>query len=245
MLRVWLVAVFLFLAFGCASAKKDTRNIDDVLGANSWKANEAVMKAAERTGNYEVGLLSGQKELDARPDNKQARIFMARLQTMAGTPDRALYTLEPLKDDANPEARLEWGRALLRDNQIVEAKEILEKLINLDGDLPVKRSARKLYAISQDLQGKRDDAQKLFRELLVERDEPTVRFNLGGSLVASNKFDEAIAILQPLLDTPRFMEARFLTAAALSRKNDKKAARNLLEGYLPEPEIRRLLGEKL
>jgi Flp pilus assembly protein TadD len=214
------------------------------LSSDSWAANQAIMRAAENAGNYEVGLNAGQKELDSRPGNKEARLYLARLQTMAGFSEQALFTLEPLKEDLSSEARIEFARAYLREGRPKEARPILEKLGQEKLEPQEQRTATKLVGICEDMEGRHQKAQALFRQLLVERDEPTVRYNLGSSLIASNNYDEAISILKPLIDSPRYLEARIMTAAALSRKNDKKSARGLLEGYMAETEIKRLLGEK-
>jgi hypothetical protein len=63
-------------------------------------------------------------------------------------------------------------------------------------------------------------------------------------LISSENYDEALAVLRPLIDSPQFIEARIMAAAALNRKRDNKGARDLLEGYLPEQEIDRVLGVK-
>jgi Flp pilus assembly protein TadD len=237
--------LLLALTFGCqAGANKPKKALAELIGADTWAANQAVMRAAERAGNVEVGLNAGQKELDARPDNKEARVFMARLQTMAGLSEQALFTLGPLKEDQSVAARLEFARAYLRDGRPKEARPILEKLAEELQDLSEKRAARKLLGICEDMEGQHKKAQALFRQLLVERDEPAVRYNMGSSLIASGNFDEAISVLKPLVDSPRYLDARLMTAAALSRKQDKKSARGLLEGYVSESEIKRLLGEK-
>jgi Flp pilus assembly protein TadD len=245
-MRAFLVGLLLLaLTVGCQSgANKSKKTLNELIGGDGWAANQAVMRAAENTGNFEVGLNAGQRELDVRPDNKDARLFMARLQTMAGLSEQALFTLEPLKEDQSIAARIEFARAILRDGRPKEARPILEKLTQEIKEPQDQRTARKLLGICEDMEGQRQKAQSLFRQLLVERDEPTVRYNLGSSLIASGNFDEAISILKPLVDSPRYLEARLMTAAALSRKKDKKSARGLLEGYMSESEIKRLLGEK-
>ena len=58
----------------------------------------------------------------------------------------------------------------------------------------------------------------------------------------SNRNREAAAILLPMADSPEFPQARLAAAAALARSNDRQGARNLLEGYLPQDEIERILG---
>jgi Flp pilus assembly protein TadD len=237
--------ILLTLTLGCQSWSKPKTSLSELMSTDSWAANQAIMRAAENAGNYEVGLNAGQKELDARPDNKEARIAMARMQTMAGLSEQALFTLETLKEEHSNAAKIEFARAYLRDGQTKEARPILEKLTKEAQDPQEQRTSRKLLGICEDLEGQHQKAQAIFRQLLVERDEPTVRYNLGSSLLASANFDEAISILKPLVDSPKFLEARVMTAAALSRKNDKKSARGLLEGYMSDREIKRLLGEKL
>ena len=239
------LALTLIAMSGCVFEKPVSgMTADKLLGTGEWPANQAIMRAAERTGNLELGLEAGRRELDARPGNKEARIFLARLQTMAGRPDQALFTLETLADDGSAAARLETARALLSQGEAAQARPALEALVS-DGSLgqSEERSARKLMGICEDQLGNRAESQALFRQLLLERDEPSVRFNLGSSLISDGSYDEAIIVLTPLVDSPKFLEARIMAAAAFTRKNDKKSARGLLEGYVSDGEINRLLGE--
>jgi FimV-like protein len=245
LLAILAAFILLPLTLGCQNSLKSKTTLAELISSDSWAANQAIMRAAENAGNLDVGLNAGQKELDARPDNKEARIYMARLQILAGLSEQALFTLEPLKEDQSGPVRIELARAYLRGGQTKEARPILEKLTKEGQNPQEQRTAKKLLGICDDQEGQHQKAQALFRHLLVERDEPSVRYNLGCSLIASNNFDEAISILQPLVDSPRYLEARVMTAAAFSRKNDKKSARGLLEGYMSEREIKRLLGEKL
>ena len=240
-----ILALAMLAMPGCVFEKPVSGlNADKLLGRGEWPANQAIMRAAESTGNLELGLQAGRRELDARPENKEARIFLARLQTMAGRPEQALYTLEALADEGSAAARLETARALLSQGEAARARPTLESLVS-DGSLSQNeaRSARKLMGICEDQLGNRAESQALFRQLLLERDEPSVRFNLGSSLISGGSYDEAIIVLTPLVDSPRFLEARIMAAAAFTRKNDKTSARGLLEGYVSDGEINRLLGE--
>jgi Tfp pilus assembly protein PilF len=108
----------------------------------------------------------------------------------------------------------------------------------------LERAARKLKAIGEDLEGRHGEAQKIYAQLLIEKDEPSVRFNYGRSLLASRRYSEAVAALRPILDEPRLAQARVVAAAALASQNDKRAAKSLLESYLPAEDIDRLLGAK-
>ncbi|MDR2444267.1 MAG: hypothetical protein LBE31_12215 [Deltaproteobacteria bacterium] len=233
------------LALGCQLQRKtDKLTIESVLKQDSWEANRAIMKAAENSGNLEIGLQTGQKELDSRPDNAEARIMMARLQTISGLPEQALFTLEPLEAKPTPAYELEKARALLRRGLTAESRPLLEGLLAVNLDPMTQRAVRKLMAICEAQDGQHQKAQEIFRQLLVEREEASVRFNLGYSLMASNKYQDVVIVLKPLLDTPQFVEARYLAAAALGRLHNTKEARGLLEGYLSDAEINRLLGGK-
>jgi Flp pilus assembly protein TadD len=249
MKRVFLAMILwtLLLALavpGCRSIRHSGQT-GTLPEAGSWASSEAVMRAAETTGNIEMGIAAGEMELEARPDNREARIFLARLQTRAGLVEQALYTLEPLSGDTSAAARLELARALMASGKAQEAQESLAVAREASHSDFEDRMIRKLQAIGEDLGGRHDEAQKMYAQLLVEKDEPSVRFNYGNSLFATRQYKEAVAVLTPLLDMPKFVKARYMAAAALSRQNDKAGARNLLESYLPESEIQRILGSKI
>ncbi|MDR2366727.1 MAG: tetratricopeptide repeat protein [Deltaproteobacteria bacterium] len=242
---VTILALTLAALTGCRGLSGSKLTTNQLLGLGDWPGNQAIMRAAENTGNYDLGLDAGQRELETRPDNKEARVYMAKLQTMAGRPEQALYTIEPITSgaDALPAALIEKARALLRQGFPLEARPILQSLAGTGGlSREEERSVQKLLGICEDQEGRRSEAQAIFRQLLLEKDEPSVRYNLGGSLISSENYDEALSVLRPLIDSPRYLEARIMAAAALNRKRDNKGARELLEGYVPEREINRILG---
>jgi Flp pilus assembly protein TadD len=213
-------------------------------GADDWSSNQSIMKAAEKSGNLEVALSAGARELEARPDNKEARLLLAKIQTRAGLLDQALLTLEPLAEDTSPEVGIEVSRVKLAQGEVDEAAELLSGILNQGITPEEKRTARKLMAISEDQTGKHAAAQAIYKELLVELDEPSVRHNYGQSLLASKNYDQAAAVLKPLVDLPQFSKSRVVAAAAMARSNKKQQARDLMEGYMPEAEINRLLQVK-
>jgi Flp pilus assembly protein TadD len=167
--------------------------------------------------------------------------MMARLQTISGLPEQALFTLEPLGQTPSPAYELEKARALLRSGGTAESRPILESLAAPDQEAGIRRSARKLLGICEDQDGNHKKAQEIFRQLLVEGEEPSIRYNLGYSLMTSNSYNDVLVVLKPLLDSPKYLEARYLAAAALGRLRKNTEARGLLEGYLSEGEINRLL----
>jgi tetratricopeptide (TPR) repeat protein len=237
-----LVAFFSILAVGCQAGRSFSSSAAELLGQDGWEANEAVMKAAETAGNVEIGLQAGERELAARPENVEARLFLARLQTRAGLVDQAMFTLEPLADDRSVAARLELGRANLAGGRLEEAEAFLQEAMDASPTTDQSRSLRKLSAIAEDLRGRHAEAQKLYAQLLIEHDEPSVRINYGQSLLLSREYSQVVTILTPLLDSPQYVKARFVAAAALAGRKDRAGARDLLESYLPESEIKRILG---
>jgi tetratricopeptide (TPR) repeat protein len=220
--------------------KKDAASLGSV---DSWDANRAIIKAAEASGNLGVALATTKSELKARPDNKEARLLLARLQTRANDPEQALLTLKPLLHNPEPAALVEQGRAQLALNHVPEAQKLLEKALKAAHDKAMKREARKLLAVVLDLSNEHAKAQGIYQDLLVEEDEPAVRFNYGRSCLASGHYDQAVSALLPLVDMRDMPQARVLAAAAMVNKHDLRGARNLLEGYMRSEDIDRVLEE--
>jgi thioredoxin-like negative regulator of GroEL len=227
---------------GCLAGKAEPASVAALMGRDSWAANEAIMSAAERTGNLEVGLAAGERELAARPDNDDARIMVARLQTRAGRPEMALRSLEGMSGEATPASLLELARAVLASGSLDEAEAAIAGAEGAAATAEGQRSVKKLRAILEDLRGRHAEAQEIYESLLAERDEPQVRLNLGRSLLASKDYARSVSVLAPIIDSPRFVQARFVAAAALAGGGDKARARGLLETHIPDSEIRRILG---
>jgi Flp pilus assembly protein TadD len=199
------------------------------------------MKAAEKSGNLEVALTTGSRELEIRPDNREARLLLSRLQTRAGLLDQANYTLEPLAGDQTAAYKLELARIFLAKGETQPANSLLNEVAQIKLSAEENRTTRKLQAISQDQSGNHSQAQELYNQLLIEQEESSVRHNYGQSLLASKNYTQAAAVLKPLLDLPQFTKSRVVAAAAMAKSNNSRGARDLLEGFLPESEINRLL----
>jgi Flp pilus assembly protein TadD len=228
---------------GCQTGRKNLSG-KNILAADDWASNQAMMKAAEKSGNLEVALAAGARELLVRPNNREARIFLAKIQTRAGLLEQALFTLEPLQQDNTTEVKLEQARVLLAQGQTESALSIIDEALTRKLELDSSRTARKLKAIGEDQSGRHPAAQAIYSQLLIELDEPTVRHNYAQSLLATKNYQQAVTVLKPLLDLPQFSRSRLVAAAALVKANDRQGARDLMEGHLPEAEINRLLRGK-
>lgn len=240
-----LLGVSICLGTGCGAARNQQYSLkgeNPLSKADSWESNRAIMLAAMASDNPAIVLSTGQKELEARPDNVEARTMVAQVQTRLGQPKQALLTLDPVQSSTEPSVKLELARARLALGHPEQAVPFLNEVAATE-NAPLVREASKLLAVACDQQGRHAEAQKRYEALLASKNEPSVRYNYGRSLMLSNKNREAAAILLPMVDSPEFPQARLAAAAALARSNDKQGARNLLEGYLSQNEIERILGE--
>ncbi len=230
------------LSFGCAPRHATLKDSENALKTgSSWEMNQSVMLAAERSGNIEIATSAGEAELQARPENDEARFIMARLYSRQGSPEQALSTLEGVSDGmkTDPRYRLERARALIASNRAVEARGELESIGSAGNS---EREVRKLKGVCADLVGEHALAQETYRGLLAEQEEGSVRYNYGRSLIASREYRQAASTLVPLVDNPAYARARILAAGAFMRSGDTTSARNLLEGYLSSSEIDDLLA---
>lgn len=230
------------LASGCAPKHARLKDEHNALKAgNSWEVNRSVMQAAERSGNIDIALATGEAELQARPENDEARFAMARLYSRAGSPDQAFSTLEGVSDGKRSGTlfKLERARALIASNRAAEARQELD---SIGGPGASEREVRKLKGVCADLVGEHALAQETYRGLLSEQEEGSVRFNYGRSLIASRNYSQAASTLIPLVDNPNYARARILAAGAFMRSGDRTSARNLLDGYLSSSEIDDLLA---
>jgi Flp pilus assembly protein TadD len=225
----------LLLLPGCAARKRP----DPTLALdNNWETGLKIIRAAEAGGSLSVALSAAARELELRPENLEARLILARLQTRDGTPDKALATLAALPEKTAPNAEqdaslaLEKGRALLALGKIPEAKEAFGRLPRDLSPASLRREAEKLRAVAFDLEGRHEDAQSLYRSVLAEREDAAVRYNLGRSLLAGGQYLQAAETLLPLADMQDMPRARLAAAAALAKSGRKEMARNMLSGQL-------------
>ena len=242
-MRMVYCLVLALLMTGCASSHS-TQRADANLAQldNSWESNLRIIKAAEASGSVDVALNTALKELQTRPKNYEARIVAARLQTRKGRPKQALTLLEALSGPPSAESWLERGRALLAMEKISETGEALKNAVDTKPSPAVMREVLKLQAICLDIAGKHNDAQGIYTDLLAEKDEPGVRYNLGRSFYASKKYSDAVTALMPIVEVKLLPQARLLAAAAMVKSNDRQGARSLLEGQVPAAEIGKIIG---
>lgn len=242
---VLILLLCLMMSVGCAGHRNFTIKDENTAlkKAGEWKSNRAIMIAAENSGNLGVVLNTGAQELEARPDNAEARIMVARVQSRLGNPQQALETLSPISASNDPAMALEQGRAQLAVGELEAAQISLEQAASVKNRV-LAREAKKLQAVACDLEGRHADAQEAYRALLAEQNEATVRYNYGRSLMLSKEDKRAVTVLLPLADRADMPQARLACAAAMARSGDMKGARNLLEGYMPAGDIAHLLGEK-
>lgn len=106
-------------------------------------------------------------------------------------------------DDARALAAL--GSHLYEQQHLDEARELLEKAVERDGDLPSgdRRRCRMLLAILKHIQHNFAAAEKLVKEALSlqpsDEDEPKLLFVLGRTYVSWGRRDEGVATMQVIV----------------------------------------------
>jgi Flp pilus assembly protein TadD len=239
-----MLALCCVLAAGCSVRQPVSGGAGLRKTVDTWETNRTIIRAAENSGNFDIALATATGEIAQRPDNREARITLARLQTKTGQPEQAVITLEAMAGDDSPEALLEMGRARLALDRVDEAVDLLDRALSRSAGRPLTREANKLRAVAADLRGRHDEAQNLYRTLLGEQDEIGVRYNYGRSLISSGKYSQAVGMLLPLVERYELPQARVAAAAAMAKNKDEAGARNLLHGYMPEDDITRVLKGK-
>lgn len=241
-MRFLLFLLLIVFMSACVPKQVKLKDSDNaLLSGNTWEVNRAVMLAGEKSNALEVALRAGEAELEARPDNDEARIIMARLQSRVGRAEQAISTLEGLSSQAaqSPVAQIERARASIVLNRPGEALSFLAG-INTDAR-DINQEVKKLEAVAYDITGQHEMAQEIYKDILSRREDAATRYNYGRSLINSGKYAEASSALMRLVDNPNYPQARILAAGALLHSGDSQGARYLLEGYLSAAEIDKLL----
>ena len=228
---------------GCITQPQTPPAEKSLKTTGAWDVNRAVMLAAENSGNYEIALKTGDEELTARPDNDEAKVIMARLLSRTGQAQRANSLIETVKEDPDGLVLIERVRCLIAMNQGSSARELIDEQEEM-GRIHGKENqfeAHKLLAVALDLEGDNKKAQMHYASLLAQREDSAVRMNYGRSLIATGNYAQAAEILMPLVDSHKYPQARILAAGAINKSGDKRMARSLLEGYIPDGQISKLL----
>ena len=244
MRQLVFVAVFglSLIISGCATQQNNTAS-RTLRTTGTWDVNRSVMIAAERSGNYEIALKTGEEELKERPDNDEAKIIVARLLSRTGQAQRATSLIETIKEDPEGLVLIERVRALIAMGIGNLARELIDEQQEI-GSIRGKENqfeAQKLLGVAFDLEGEHLKAQKQYAALLAQREDPAVRMNYGRSLIATGNFSQAAEVLLPLVDSATYPQARILAAGALNKSGDTALARSLLQGYISDQKIEGLL----
>ena len=226
---------------GCADRPRTVNK--ELRTTGTWEVNRSVMIAAERSGNYEIALKTGEEELKERPDNDEAKIIVARLLSRTGQAQRATSLIETIKEDPEGLVLIERVRALIAMGIGNLARELIDEPHEM-GRIHGKENqfeAQKLLAVAYDLEGENRKAQAQYSALLAQREDSAVRMNYGRSLIATGNYSQAAEMLMPLVESQKFPQARILAAGALNKLGDSRLARSLLEGYLSDKQIDELM----
>lgn len=166
-----------------------------------------------------------------------AHLELAHIYTRQGQPQKAVgYLREGLKlQPQHPELLTELGFALIRSQKPQDALTALEQAI------AAKPSASALNGkgVALDMQGQHTQAQAAYHQgLALAPEDAAIGNNLALSLILSDKYDEAIALLEPLTARPeaRSTERQNL-ALAYGLKGDKERAIALGLKDLPQEQV--------
>lgn len=176
-------------------------------------------------GEYRAAMIQLKNALQERPDNREARLLLARLHLETG--DAAAAEKEFRQARRLEAQREEWARglaqSLLRQRKF---DQVLAQIEPTDADAPaLQADIRVLRGQALMAQGETEQAEIRFRQVL-ERDANHLDAHLGLAQLALNagEFEAASRHVDTALEIDRHSySARFVKAQILSARNDAQA----------------------
>ncbi len=161
-----------------------------------------IAQEMQKDGNYNTAHGFYSQVLEKDPDNKTARIGIARMLKETNRPHEALKELQAaLKTDSdNQDLQVEVCRLQIEINQAGEAKKIASSLCEKD---PKNPTYLNLLAVSHDLLGEHQEAQDIYQKAITLNPENLrVRSNLGLSYALSGETTKSITLLEEVVNQP-------------------------------------------
>lgn len=155
---------------------------------------------SEKNYNTAHGFYSQALEKD--PDNKEARIGIARMLKETNRPHEALKELRTaLKTDPNnADLQVEVCRLQIELNQAGEAKKTASSLCEKD---PKNPSYLNLLAVSHDLSGEHQQARDVYQKAIaLNPDDLHLRSNLGLSYALAGETAKSLTLLEEVAGNP-------------------------------------------
>jgi Flp pilus assembly protein TadD len=224
------VAVGLFLA-GCETmapteAKPDAAAIEDA----QFKAAQQ----AEATYNYADAVSIYQTLHNAKPDDPQLALSLARNLRFAGQPQASISIINGLigKQGRTTPLLTELGKSYLAADQDNLALPTLQEAKD---QAPNDWEILSTLGVAYDYQGNYADARESYAQALIASpSNPTVLNNLALSQASSGDLDGAIATLQQAIDQPTASaQTRQNLALLMALKGDPDGAERLARKDLP------------
>ncbi|NBX02460.1 MAG: hypothetical protein EBR02_00040 [Alphaproteobacteria bacterium] len=158
-------------------------------------------------------------------ENIDAYIELARILRKMGRGTEAVNVMQKAYDidDHEPRILKELGYSLIGAGKGAEAQKVFEEWAKLE---PQNFAPINGLGVALDTMGDHANAQATYKKALLMQptDAPKVQNNLAMSLILSSKWDEAIALLEPLAATGGSPTIRQNLALAYGLRGDKKKA---------------------
>ncbi len=187
---------------GATSAQRDVR---------SYESSIQLAEASIEGGDYNTALHIYRRLAAGHPDDAELNRALGNALLAAGALDEAEQTYRMVAE-RNPdslEAMVGLGRVYLAKSDGRNSIKAFNEALKID---PVSYVARNGLAVALDHLGKHNDAQKIYRKLLLTRpSDLMIKSNLGLSLTMSQRYYKAITLLTNVVTDP--------TAPAEARHN--------------------------
>lgn len=200
-LRAALLMTALLTVTACT---KPTDNpIDSLMGkrAETRARLTAAADDAVASGKTVEALALYERLYETRPGRKDIALTYAQLLRKTGNPDKALRVLSRFSGSGDPQIRNELAAAHIAVGNFTTAEALLSGVLADPAARAYEADAASLMGIVLDARGNHAEAERMFRRALDGwRGDPTpVMNNLGLSLAAQGRFDEALDVLRKAL----------------------------------------------
>ncbi|MGR5253254.1 hypothetical protein ACPV5S_13745 [Vibrio astriarenae] len=232
MLKKWMIGLLTVVVLqGCASSGSTARKYDAFKGDDILSSKqEHIMKMS---GNWK-GLIPLYKQQLQRYETDDVREKLGRAYLMSGDPESAIFTIEPILENAHPTvvSRVIHASALFDLGDSAQAKKILVETYRTEA--PRNGEIENLLGIIHAQEHEFDVARDYFN--LARRhyyNDNTVRNNLAVVDILENKHETAVRRLASIdMKGKRDPQLEANLAIAMAKRGEMHYVRSMLDSSL-------------
>ncbi|WP_152052296.1 tetratricopeptide repeat protein [Tautonia marina] len=169
--------------------------VQDVFGEVEADAYRRFGETFFNAGRFDLAIVALRRSLVYDPDSQQTPLYLAQALLRANRPEEALSLLEPIVKD-RPPGRVTFDVLIQVLTVLNRTDEIIPRLEQASKVDPSNFLLRYALAERYEAEGRRDEAQRLYQNLISDQPDPEGLATLAQSLREQGKLEELILLFE-------------------------------------------------